>query len=221
MRTQGKREPAEASVGRKYGRLTVLRIVGRDVSGCAILEAQCECDGNVREYRLSNLKESKTHSCGCIVAEKARSLRMTSGMYRTDTPVGKFKAERSVWRGVKRRCTDPSFGRYEDYGLQGVKMFYRWRNSFAAFLKDMGERPGPGYELDRTDNDGPYAPWNCRWVPREVNQNNKATTRLIEFNGRVLSLSQWARELGISKSTLHWRLKRGRTVGGTGEVFSS
>ena len=36
-------------------------------------------------------------------------------------------------------------------------------------------------ELDRIDNDGPYAPGNIRLVPRKVNQGNRRITRIPEW----------------------------------------
>lgn len=35
---------------------------------------------------------------------------------------------------------------------------------------------------------------------------------LIKFKGRKMSIADWARELGMSRQTLHQRLRRGWTL---------
>jgi hypothetical protein len=65
-----------------------------------------------------------------------------------------------------RRCRDPRYKDYRNYGARGITVCERW-NDFAVFLADViseiGERP-PGLTLDRyPDNNGNYEPGNVRW----------------------------------------------------------
>ena len=82
------------------------------------------------------------------------------------------------WDGMRQRCSNPNSSHYALYGGRGIVVCARWQNSFAAFLKDMGERP-EGMTLDRVENDGNYEPDNCRWATpteqilnRRKNKNN-------------------------------------------------
>lgn len=73
---------------------------------------------------------------------------------------------------MKQRCCNPNHPRFKDWGGRGIKVCDRWRDSFEAFLADMGRRP-PGTTLDRKDNDGNYEPGNCRWATSEEQSMNK------------------------------------------------
>ena len=92
---------------------------------------------------------------------------------------GKRKTlEYKTWTHMKERCYNPKILSYKYYGGRGITVCERWRDSFIAFLEDMGERPFPKAEIDRIDNDGNYEPINCRWTTRTENRRNCNITKL-------------------------------------------
>jgi hypothetical protein len=78
---------------------------------------------------------------------------------------GSGTPEYRAWAAAKSRCSNPNATGYERYGGRGITMCERWRESFPAFLEDMGPKPSPQHSLDRfPDRDGNYEPGNCRWA---------------------------------------------------------
>lgn len=117
------------------------------------------------------------------------------------------------YRSMLARCTYEYMGEF----YVGIEVCQRWRESFEAFLADMGERPD-GTTLDRIKNDGDYEPGNCRWATKAEQAQNRRSGRLTidlasEVLGRVEhgeSLKSVASRLGISYHTA-WDVKRGRS----------
>ena len=116
---------------------------------------------------------------------------------------------------MRRRCYDVNYTEYPRYGARGIRVCDEWRDSFETFLADMGLKPGVGraVSLERRDNDGPYAPWNCFWATAQEQANNRRSNTLVALNGKTQTLAQWCRELGIKHHTVMTRMgKRGWTV---------
>lgn len=69
----------------------------------------------------------------------------------------------SSWRAMKFRCLNPNSPDFARYGGRGITVDPRWRDSFEAFLADLGPRP-EGTTLHRIDGDGDYEPGNVVWA---------------------------------------------------------
>lgn len=91
-------------------------------------------------------------------------------------------------------------------------MCERWRNSFPAFLADMGPRPSRAHSLDRINNSGNYEPGNCRWASRKEQANNTRFNAPLTHDGLTLTVAQWSDRTGLRQQTIHGRLHRGWSV---------
>ena len=114
------------------------------------------------------------------------------------------------WVAMRQRCQNPAHSAYRYYGARGISVCARWE-SFEAFIADMGPRP-PGGTVERVNNDGNYEPANCRWASRKEQSNNSRQCVAVEVNGKVMSLTQAAVELGVPYATIRTRLSRGWPV---------
>lgn len=114
---------------------------------------------------------------------------------------------------MRARCLNPDHPAFPDYGGRGIAICDRWRDSFEAFLADMGERPSPSHSIDRhPDNDGPYEPGNVRWATDAEQAINRRNVRTVEVEGETVPLIEAAARIGLSKNTVHQRLFKGWSV---------
>ena len=190
--------------GLKFGRWTVLEFAGQDSMRKTYWMCRCDC-GAVRKVGSRHLRGGNSRSCGCLTVDTGRQ-RIKHGHHRT----GRQTPEYNTWCNMKRRCHDPKNHRYADWGGRGIVVCDKWKNDFAAFLADMGPKP-PNGSLDRIDNDGPYAPENCRWTNAFEQRRNRRVDA-IAHKGKSMTVGEWARELGMWPSTIHRRLDAGWSV---------
>lgn len=116
------------------------------------------------------------------------------------------------WIAMKSRCEYPDHQSYARYGAQGIRVCRRWSRSFADFLADIGKRPSKLHTLDRyPDPKGNYEPGNVRWATKLQQANNTSRNRLVTAFGKTQTVAQWAKEIGIHKATLTYRLNNWST----------
>lgn len=195
--------------GRRFGRLVVLSeaemYVRPDHKGS---ERQwlCRCDcGAETVVRQGKMVSNRVQSCGCLQREAAVLSRTTHGHTHHS---GNWSTEYRIWLSMRTRCENPKAVSYPHYGGRGITVCERW-GSFENFYADMGDRPSVGHTLDRIDNDGPYAPENCRWATRAQQARNTRRGLFVTHQGRTMPVCDWAEEFGIHPGTLRDRLKRG------------
>lgn len=193
---------ASIPIGSKFQKLTTLEKPYRRGKH-AVVKCSCDC-GGVRIVRVPELKNGKAigcEKCPRIISEKQRfaigERTRIHGMAGT--------VEYNAWLRMRLRCTDPNDGSYENYGGRGIKVCDRWMNDFSNFYADMGARPTPEYSIDRIDNNRDYEPSNCRWATRLEQRRNRRNSPLNEWNGKMMSNSQIAREFGVSTAYV-WRM---------------
>lgn len=117
-----------------------------------------------------------------------------------------------AWVDMRRRCTNPAHHQYRNYGGRGIRVCEQWARSFTAFLRDVGPAPSKHHSLGRTDNDGDYGPGNCKWETHNEQDNNKRTNRRLTYNGKTLTITQWAEELNITRAAIACRLRAGKSI---------
>lgn len=119
----------------------------------------------------------------------------------------------SLINNMVARCHNPRNPRFSDYGGRGIKVCDEWRWHRAAFVAWAEANGfGPGMQIDRIDNDGPYCPANCRFVTPLENSKNRRNTRRVTAFGETKRIDEWLLDERCNARTsacLQTRLKRG------------
>lgn len=196
------------ATGQRFGRLTVVGRAANTKAGAARWRCVCDCGGESTPTGRA-LRNGTTSSCGCYNRELARRKAYVMGTTKAPKHNGSYSAIYRTWTSMLQRCYSPSAQQFKNYGARGITVCDRWRNDFAAFRSDVGEKPGPDYSLDRIDNDRGYEPGNVRWATWAQQNVNTRRTVMVDIGGQQRPLVHVIRERGLVYRTVQTRLRRG------------
>lgn len=195
-------------LGRKFGRLTVIGYAGIHTTPCGTRRRlwKCRCDcGKEKIVHEPSLRNGSTKSCGCWKFQKIKEHNTTHG--------GSHDRLYGIWKSMKRRCNSPNDSHYEFYGGKGIRVCEEW-NDYANFKRWAYAN---GYDddaefgdctIDRIDNDRDYEPSNCRWVNRTTQANNTSRNRYVEFQGKRLTIAEFASAMNIDKNHARYYVEK-------------
>lgn len=181
--------------GQKINSLTILRRSDERGGGKkpeVLWECQCDC-GKIVVVKSYSIISGHSKSCGCKKIKHGYSHK--ERLYET-------------WKNMRRRCFDPKNKRWANYGGKGVTICKEW-NDYSVFRSwAMENGYADNLTIDRKDADGNYCPDNCRWADAKTQANNVSRNRIIEHDGKKMTMSEFADYLGISYSALQHRMDR-------------
>ena len=195
--------------GQVFGLLTVIRILPYRHKSKRMWLCKCSCGSDpiaVRHDYLLHTNNPKTH-CGC-------SNKGLPTLY---------PREYHIWNSMLRRCFNPAFDGYPQYGGRGITVCERWQglekdggDGFANFFADMGRRPSPKHSLDRREANGNYEKDNCRWATLQEQARNKRNSVYLPHpqTGATVPAAEVAEFLGIRYQSMRARyIKEGKWPG--------
>lgn len=196
-----KRISEEEIKGKKYGKLTAVKVIGKNKSGKFLWLCKCDC-GNESVVIQQQLRSGGTKSCGCYQKERMSQRK----------PYNHRERLYVLWIGIRQRCNNPNNISYPYYGAKGIKMCEEWENNYITF-RDWALKTGYDETLPRGEQTIErknillgYSPENCTWKTISQQQRNKGNLKRYEYNGELHTLIDWSEITGVEYSLLHGRV---------------
>jgi hypothetical protein len=201
-------EKTRVEVGMRFGRWQIIGEpkLGAEPAGEMRWYVACECQcGKRNEVLIKNLCAGLSRSCGCFQRERAIDVHSNPNAV-SRSPLY------SVWSSMISRCANPKNKSFARYGGRGIAVCAEWLQ-FPAF-RTWGEASGysAGLTLDRRDNDQGYNPGNCRWVTPLVNARNSSRPNKVQWEGKIVAVTELAERFGLRGMTVYNRIRRGWTL---------
>ena len=184
--------------GRHFGKLIALEPTDIRKGSFVVWKCLCTNCGSTCYIPSGRLNHGQL-SCGnCGYAGELTRQRMT----KWHSDIERQAALR--FNGMVDRCYNKRSQNYPDYGGRGIYIVKEWTDDRRRFV-EWAIKSGftPDASIDRIDVDGPYAPWNCRWVGAKLQANNRRSNIRITVDNQTHTLSEWADILHVDQVVLY------------------
>jgi hypothetical protein len=159
--------------GQKYGRLTLIEVIGVNPSKQRVWRCLCDC-GREHNASQAHITRGSSRSCGCYRKDRVTTHNQSR------TP------EWFAYQHAKARCK-PTHKHHVHYFDRGI--LFRF-TSFEEFFSEVGLRPSPKHSLDRRDNDRGYEPGNIRWATKSQQERNRRCDNCLALKQRIVELER-------------------------------
>lgn len=114
----------------------------------------------------------------------------------------------SIWKGMRKRCRNPKESCYPRYGGAGISVCDEWQE----FVPFMQWALANGYRddltIERKNGSLGYSPSNCIWADHTVQNRNRSTSVMVEYDGKTMNLSELSEITGVNYDLLKQRIQK-------------
>lgn len=153
----------QSHIGEVINGIEIVKYSHSDKTGNKYYWFKCYC-GNEFLSIYSFVNSGHTRSCGCLTNKYGNLSK--DPRYRN-------------WVAMVQRTTNKNHKAYKHYHdiIQGTVIEKSWVESPEEFYKEIGEKPGKNYTIDRINNSKGYVRGNVKWSTRSEQQLNRFTKR--------------------------------------------